>query len=65
MEKFNKNNVSTYYYFSYGSNMLKERIQINDPNAVPYASAKLEVGLIHRAQEKIAKFGHKSFCSIS
>jgi len=34
--------------------MLKERIQINDPNAVPYAAAKLEV--IHRAQEKISKF---------
>lgn len=33
----------TYFYFSYGSNMLKERIQINDPNAQPYAAARLDV----------------------
>lgn len=32
-----------YYYFSYGSNMLKERIQINDPQAIPLCPAKLEV----------------------
>ena len=36
---------SAYYYFSFGSNMLKERIQINDPNAKPYAAAKLDVSL--------------------
>ncbi|XP_046446169.1 gamma-glutamylcyclotransferase-like [Daphnia pulex] len=35
-------NNSTYFYFSYGSNMLKERIQINDPNAKPYAAARLD-----------------------
>ncbi|KAK4021026.1 hypothetical protein OUZ56_002960 [Daphnia magna] len=33
---------STYFYFSYGSNMLKERIQINDMNAKPYAAARLD-----------------------
>ncbi|XP_057371487.1 gamma-glutamylcyclotransferase-like isoform X1 [Daphnia carinata] len=33
---------STYFYFSYGSNMLKERIQINDINAIPYAAARLD-----------------------
>ena len=38
------NRSSTYYYFSYGSNMLKERITINDANATPYAAAKLDVG---------------------
>ena len=36
-------NKSTYFYFSYGSNMLKERIQINDANAKPYAAARLDV----------------------
>ena len=34
---------STHFYFSYGSNMLKERIRINDPDAQPYAAARLEV----------------------
>jgi len=33
---------STHFYFSYGSNMLKERIRINDPDAQPYAAARLE-----------------------
>lgn len=36
---------STYFYFSYGSNMLKERIQINDPNARKYAAARLDVSI--------------------
>jgi hypothetical protein len=40
-------NNSTYFYFSYGSNMLKERIQINDPNAKPYAAARLDVMYVH------------------
>ena len=44
MDQSNKEkDQSTYFYFSYGSNMLKERIQINDPNAKPYAAARLEV----------------------
>ncbi len=40
-----KENSSAYYYFSFGSNMLKERIQINDPNAKPYAAARLDVSM--------------------
>jgi len=41
-------NQTTYFYFSYGSNMLKERIHINDPNAKPYAAAKLDVIHVHQ-----------------
>jgi len=37
---------ANYFYFSYGSNMLKERIQINDPDAKPYAAAKMDVGIL-------------------
>lgn len=32
---------TNYFYFSFGSNMLKERIRLNDPTAMPYAAAKL------------------------
>lgn len=34
---------TNYFYFSFGSNMLKERIRLNDPTAMPYAAAKLDV----------------------
>jgi len=40
---------ATYFYFSYGSNMLKERIQINDPDAKPYAAAKMDVGILMKS----------------
>lgn len=33
----------SYFYFSFGSNMLTERIRLNDPNAMPYAAARLNV----------------------
>ena len=45
MEEVDKNEESTFYYFSFGSNMLKERISIHDPDVKVYKSAKLDVSL--------------------
>ena len=45
MEQVDNNEESTFYYFSFGSNMLKERISIHDPDVKVYKSAKLDVSL--------------------
>ena len=35
--------TSYYYYFSYASNMCKEKVQRNDSNCTYYAAGKAEV----------------------
>lgn len=36
-------NESTFLYFAYGSNLLKERLQLKNPSASVYCVAKLKV----------------------
>jgi len=36
----------SFYYFAFGSNLLKERLQLANPSAQFVCTAKLEVGLI-------------------
>lgn len=40
-------NITTFLYFAYGSNLLMERIHINNPSAERAGTAKLEVSLFH------------------
>lgn len=39
----------TFLYFAYGSNLLKERLQLHNPSAAVHCVARLQVGLRSRA----------------
>uniref|UniRef100_A0A8C1UVD5 Gamma-glutamylcyclotransferase n=1 Tax=Cyprinus carpio TaxID=7962 RepID=A0A8C1UVD5_CYPCA len=43
-----RQNGSTFLYFAYGSNLLKERLQLKNPSATIYCVAKLKVSIYMR-----------------
>lgn len=49
-------NASTFLYFAYGSNLLKERLQLRNPSAIVYCVAKLK-------DYKLAFGNHKGVAS--